>query len=99
MAAGEGRSFDTSCAVNTIWLWRTSVTREDIPASKSGTGFERLLTPTETADRLRVSLSWLAKARMQGDGPPFVKFGRSIRYAEGTLVQFIKANLRQSTNK
>ena len=42
------------------------MTRQDIPAGKPGTGFERLLTARETADRLRVSLSWLAKARMQG---------------------------------
>ena len=41
-----------------------------------------LLTPTETAKRLQVSLSWLAKARMRGDGPPFIKIGRSIRYSE-----------------
>ena len=45
------------------------MTRQDVPANKPGAGFERLLTSRETADRLRVSLSWLAKARMQGDGP------------------------------
>jgi hypothetical protein len=60
------------------------MTRQDGPASKPGAGFERLLT---------------SKARMQGNGPPFVKFGRSIRYAEGTLVQWTKAHLRQSTNE
>jgi predicted DNA-binding transcriptional regulator AlpA len=75
------------------------MTRQDIPASRAGAGFERLLTPRETADRLRVSLSWLAKARMRGDGPPFVKFGRSIRYPEGALVQWMKAHLRGSTNE
>jgi hypothetical protein len=30
---------------------------------------ERLLTTREVADFLRVSVSWLAKARMRGDGP------------------------------
>ena len=60
---------------------------------------ERLLTVRDAADLLRLSSSWLAKARMQGDGPPFVKFGRSIRYAEETLVQWTKAHLRQSTNE
>ena len=73
--------------------------RHTAPANTPGGGFARLLTSRETADRLRVSLSWLAKARMQGDGPPFVKFGRSIRYAEETLVQWTKAHLRQSTNE
>jgi predicted DNA-binding transcriptional regulator AlpA len=75
------------------------MTRQNVPASKPGAGFERLLTSRETADRLRVSLSWLAKARIQGDGPPFVKFGRSIRYVEETLVQWTRAHLRQSTNE
>ena len=44
---------------------------------------DRLLTPREAADFLRVSKSWLAKARMRGDGPPYVKVGRSIRYRRG----------------
>jgi hypothetical protein len=29
-----------------------------------------LLTAKETSVRLKVSPSWLAKARMRGDGPP-----------------------------
>ena len=32
-------------------------------------GRDRLLTPPEAARFLRVSTSWLAKARMRGDGP------------------------------
>ena len=46
-------------------------------------GFQRLLTPREAAEFLRVSASWLAKARMRGDGPPFSKIGRAVRYPEG----------------
>jgi hypothetical protein len=45
-----------------------------------------LLAPKETAGRLKVSTSWLAKARMRGDGPPFIKLGRAIRYSEAALV-------------
>ena len=44
----------------------------------------------EAAVRLKVSLSWLAKARMRGDGPPFIRVGRSIRYAEAALIQWMK---------
>ena len=40
-----------------------------------------LLTPKEYAKAAKVSLSWLAKARKRGDGPPFVRFGRSVRYS------------------
>ena len=60
---------------------------------------ERVLTPREAADFLRVSLSWLAKARMRGDGPAFVKFGRGIRYRESALLQYLKSQQRQSTSE
>ena len=75
------------------------MTREDIPASKPSAGFERLLTPRETADRLRVSLSWLAKARMRGDGPPYVKIGRAVRYLENAVHQWMKSQTYLSTSK
>jgi excisionase family DNA binding protein len=58
-----------------------------------------LLTPKEAADYLRMSLSWLAKARMRGDGPPFVRVGRSIRYPEAALVQWMRAGQRLSTSE
>jgi predicted DNA-binding transcriptional regulator AlpA len=60
---------------------------------------ERLLTPNETADFLRVSDSWLAKARMRGDGPPFLKVGRSIRYSRAALVGWLNTQLRSSTSE
>jgi len=41
---------------------------------------EDMLTPKEFAKAKKVSLSWLAKARKRGDGPPFIRFGRSVRY-------------------
>jgi hypothetical protein len=41
---------------------------------------DQLLTPEEFAKSCKVSLSWLAKRRKNGDGPPFVRFGRSVRY-------------------
>jgi excisionase family DNA binding protein len=60
---------------------------------------ERLLTPREAADLLRVSISWLAKARMRGDGPPYVKLGRSVRYPESALLQWMKSHVRLSTSQ
>jgi predicted DNA-binding transcriptional regulator AlpA len=58
-----------------------------------------LLTPKETASRLKVSLSWLAKARMRGDGPPYIRVGRSIRYSEAALLQWMKSRQRLSTSE
>ena len=53
-----------------------------------------LLTPKEAAKLLKVSLSWLAKARMRGDGPPYIKFGKSIRYPEAALLEWLKSHQR-----
>ena len=58
-----------------------------------------LLTGADTAQILKVSLSWLAKARMRGDGPPFIKIGRAIRYSEAALQQWMKSRQRLSTSE
>ena len=67
------------------------------PAKSAGS--ERLLTEKDAADLLRLSRSWLAKARMRGDGPPFLKLGRCIRYGEGALLQWMKSRARLSTSE
>jgi predicted DNA-binding transcriptional regulator AlpA len=71
----------------------------DSRAGKTGAGVEQLLTPNEAAQRLRVSLSWLSKARMRGDGPPYVKVGRSVRYTELGLLQWMRSCQRRSTSE
>jgi hypothetical protein len=58
-----------------------------------------LLSPKESGKVLKVSLSWLAKARMRGDGPPYMKIGTSIRYSETALVQWMKSRQRLSTSE
>ena len=63
------------------------------------TSGERLLTAKDAANLLRLSESWLAKARMRGDGPPYVKLGRAIRYREGALLQWLRSRQRLSTNE
>jgi predicted DNA-binding transcriptional regulator AlpA len=60
---------------------------------------EWLLPPSDAANFLRLSTSWLAKARMHGDGPPYVKLGRSVRYRESALVQWLKSRTRLSTSE
>lgn len=59
----------------------------------------KLLTPKEAAQLLKISESWLAKARMRGDGPPFIKVGRAIRYSETALLQWMRAHQRSSTSE
>lgn len=70
---------------------------EDAIGEKSSTPTIVLLTPKEAARLLKVSLSWLAKARKPGkpvDSPPFIKMGRPIRYSEAALLQWLKSRQR-----
>ena len=61
--------------------------------------FERLLTPKETATTLGVSLSWLAKARLRGDGPVYIKIGRSVRYRMAAIRDYLAVRTRVSTSE
>jgi excisionase family DNA binding protein len=69
------------------------------PQKRAGGTPLNLLRPKEAAKLLKVSLSWLAKARMNGDGPPYIRVGRSIRYSEAALLQWLKSRQRLSTSE
>jgi predicted DNA-binding transcriptional regulator AlpA len=58
-----------------------------------------LLHPTQVARLLGVSPSWLAKSRMNGTGPRFVKIGRAVRYAMSAVQEYIKSRQRLSTSE
>lgn len=58
---------------------------------------ETLLNTAAAASRLGVSLSFLAKARMQGTGPRYRKIGRAVRYAVADLDHWLLACSRTST--
>jgi excisionase family DNA binding protein len=61
--------------------------------------FPRLLTTGEAAEYLRVSVSFLMKARLRGDGPRFRKIGRSVRYTEADLELYLRQTARTSTSE
>jgi hypothetical protein len=42
---------------------------------------------------------WLAKSRLTGTGPRFVKIGRAVRYPEAAVREFIKGRMRTSTSE
>jgi Helix-turn-helix domain len=67
-------------------------------SQKPPTAMAVLLTPKEAADFLKLSTSSLAKARMRGDGPPYIKFSRTIRYSKDALLQWMRAHTRTSTD-
>jgi hypothetical protein len=71
----------------------------DKRAAKTGTDFGEMFTPKEASQFLRLSVSFLAKARMHGTGPPFVKAGRSVRYTGTGLRHYAKSRERWSTSE
>ena len=56
-----------------------------------------LLPTAEVAERLRVSTSFLAKARVAGQGPRFIKVGRSCRYRRSDLETYERSCAKTST--
>jgi predicted DNA-binding transcriptional regulator AlpA len=60
---------------------------------------DHLLAEKDAAKLLQLSPSWLAHARMRGDGPPYLKLRRSVRYSEAALLQWMKSCLRLSTSQ
>ena len=43
----------------------------------------------QAAQYLGVSAGWLASARCRGNGPPYIKMGRAIRYRRLTLEKWM----------
>ena len=58
-----------------------------------------LLTSKEAAVELKVSESFLAKARMRGTGPAFIQFGRAVRYSRAALESYKALQTRISTSQ
>jgi hypothetical protein len=60
-------------------------------------GSEYCSTPA-AADLLNVSISFLNKKRLDGTGPPFVKFGKTVRYELDALFGWAASRTRKSTS-
>ena len=58
-----------------------------------------LLTTSQAAEDLNCSGSFLAKERMRGTGPEFIRIGRAIRYSRSALDAYKAANTRVSTSE
>jgi predicted DNA-binding transcriptional regulator AlpA len=56
-----------------------------------------LLHRAEVAKILGMSLSWLAKSRLNGTGPRFIKIGRAVRYAQSAVREYMLSRQRCST--
>lgn len=52
------------------------------------------LTPHEVADRLQVSVGTLANWRSAKFGPPWIKWGRLVRYPEDLLENWVEGYIK-----
>jgi predicted DNA-binding transcriptional regulator AlpA len=61
--------------------------------------FSKYMKPPQAAAYLQVSKSALAKKRVYGDGPKFVRWGRAVRYRREDLDAYMAARLVRSTSE
>jgi hypothetical protein len=60
---------------------------------------DKLYSTKETAVLLNMSGSWLAKGRLSGDGPRYVKLGRAVKYQGRDIIEYLKSKKRHSTSE
>lgn len=59
----------------------------------------KLLDTAGAAERLGLAESTLEKLRVSGDGPPFARLGRSVRYRPSDIDAWTAARVVQSTSQ
>ncbi len=58
-----------------------------------------LLTENEQAARWGIAPKTLANQRCRGDGPPFIKLGRLVRYDPSVTDAWLSERVRHSTSE
>ena len=52
--------------------------------------FPKLLNQKEVASIIQKSEAWLERQRWLGEGIPYLKIGRSVRYQEDDILSFLE---------
>jgi predicted DNA-binding transcriptional regulator AlpA len=55
-----------------------------------------ILTTRETADYTRLSETQIERLRQRGDGPPYIKIGRAVRYRDGDIAIWLERHLKNA---
>ncbi len=71
----------------------------DVDQQYSLVGRMSYLTTTEAANYLRMSKQFLEIARHRGDGPPYVKLSRAVRYHRPSLDKWMLERQRNHSAK
>lgn len=53
--------------------------------------------PEDLAEYLGVTVGALAQMRYRGNGPKFVKLGKSIRYSDAAIQEWLEQNTKDRT--
>jgi hypothetical protein len=70
------------------------------PSFRPAAASIRVLTPAQTAEYLTLSISTLARMRIAGNGPTFIRLSpQKIGYRQNDLDQFLEARVRTSTSQ
>ena len=60
--------------------------------------FPKLLNQKEVASIIRKSEAWLERQRWLGEGIPYRKIGRSVRYQEDDILSFLEEQPKIKTH-
>lgn len=55
-----------------------------------------ILTSREAADYTRLSETQIERLRQRGDGPPYIKIGRAVRYRDGDIAIWLERHLKNA---
>lgn len=58
----------------------------------------KFLTEKEVASIISKSVAWLQRSRWEGGGIPYRKIGRSVRYVENEVQQWLTKNAHKCTS-
>ncbi|MHB1516499.1 MAG: helix-turn-helix transcriptional regulator [Acidiferrobacteraceae bacterium] len=64
----------------------------------SGITADGLYTQTELAPILRKSAGWFERARWAGEGPSYIKIGRSVVYRGSAVIAWLESRSTASTS-
>ncbi len=78
-------------------LWQASLAPmpDDVPAG----GYDELLTPDQTSARVKIAKQTLARWRVEGRGPRFVRLGNRIFYRPGDIEAWLATCVFSSTSE
>jgi len=57
-----------------------------------------LIPEPKAAEMLGMSIAWMQRSRLTGEGPPYVKIKHAVRYRTTDLEKWIQDRIQNSTS-